>query len=139
MTASGFFHAIVLIIEVLGVIAVCAGIVIAAVLALRTLRREGGAAAFETLRRALGGSILLGLEIFVAADIIRTIYTPTLQETLILALIVVIRTVLSMSIQIEINGVVPWWRALLTGGAEVLASAFPDPQNAAQAKPPAGR
>lgn len=57
-----------------------------------------------------------------AADLIRTITSkPSLEDALILGLIVLIRTVLSMSIQIEIEGVLPWRRALLTSGAEVIA------------------
>lgn len=124
MTAEGFLLAIVLVFEVIGVIALCAGLVLSAVLAIRSLRRgEGGGAAFLVLRRSLGGSILLGLEIFVAADIMRTIFTPTLQEALTLGLIVIIRTVLSMSIQIEIDGVLPWRRALFTSGAQVVGGA----------------
>lgn len=70
----------------------------------------------------LGVGILLGLEVLVAADLVRTITSkPSLEDALILGLIVVIRTVLSMSIQIEIEGVLPWRRALTTSGAQVLA------------------
>lgn len=122
MTAAAVFDTVVLVFEAIGVVALCVGLVISGVVALRTLRRgEGGAAAFQTLRNALGGSILLGLEVFVAGDIIRTVFTPSLEEALNLGLIVVIRTVLSMSIQIEIDGVLPWKRALLTSGGQVLA------------------
>lgn len=121
MWVTGAFDTIVLIFEALGVVALCIGFLMSGVLALRALtRREGGAVAFQVLRKSLGGSILLGLEIFVAADIIRTIFTPGLEEAAILGLIVIIRTVLSMSIQIEIDGVLPWRRALLTSGAQVL-------------------
>ncbi|CAG7620090.1 DUF1622 domain-containing protein [Leucobacter soli] len=116
------FDATVLVVEVIGVVALLVGFGIAGVLSARALLTgRGGRAAFQTLRTSLGGSILLGLEIFVAADIIRTISTPTLEDALILGLIVIIRTVLSMSIQIEIDGVVPWRRALLTSGGQVLA------------------
>lgn len=122
MWVTEAFDTIVLIFEALGVVALCFGFLLSGVLAVRALvRREGGAVAFQVLRKSLGGSILLGLEIFVAADIIRTIFTPSLEEAAILGLIVIIRTVLSMSIQIEIDGVLPWRRALLTSGAKVLA------------------
>ena len=71
-----------------------------------------------------GAAILLGLEILVAADLIRTITSkPSIEDALILGLIVLIRTVLSMSIQIEIEGVLPWRKALLTSGAQVLGDA----------------
>lgn len=135
MPESAIFDAVILVFEALGVLALCAGFAISGVLALRALRRgEGGGAAFQMLRRALGGSILLGLEIFVAADIIRTIFTPSLEEAAILGLIVVIRTVLSMSIQIEIDGVLPWRRAVLTSGGQVLAGAVSSDARAARSR-----
>jgi uncharacterized membrane protein len=122
MLSGAWFESIVVIVEIVGVVALCAGFVIAGVLAVRALmRREGGHAAYQTLRTTIGGSILLGLEIFVAADIIRTISTPTLQDALVLGLIVVIRTVLSMSIQIEIDGIAPWRRAMFMSGGQVIA------------------
>ena len=102
------------------------GALIAAVLGTRSLaRRDGGRAAFQTLRNTLGSAILLGLEILVAADLIRTITSkPSIEDAVILGLIVLIRTVLSMSIQIEIEGVVPWRRALLTSGGQLLAQSI---------------
>ncbi len=122
MAVTQVFDAVVLVFETLGVVALCVGLVLSGVLAVRSLRRrEGGTAAFQVLRTAFGGTLLLGLEIFVAADIIRTIFTPSLEEAAILGLIVIIRTVLSMSIQIEIDGVLPWRRALLSSGGQVLA------------------
>jgi uncharacterized membrane protein len=99
------------------------GAIIALVLGARSLSRsEGGRTAFQTLRNTLGSAILLGLEILVAADLIRTITSkPSLEDALILGLIVLIRTILSISIQIEIEGVLPWRRALLTSGGRLLA------------------
>ena len=65
--------------------------------------------AFEDLRRSLGRSILLGLEILVAADIIRTIaITPTFTSVGVLGLIVVVRTFLSFSLEVELDGQWPW-------------------------------
>jgi uncharacterized membrane protein len=64
---------------------------------------------YKVLRQELGKSILLGLEILVAGDIIATVVTePTLEKVIILALIVLIRTFLSLSIQVEIEGKFPW-------------------------------
>lgn len=99
------------------------GGVIAAVLAYRSLRRgNGGAAAYKTLRVTVGGAILLGLEILVAADLVRTITSnPSIEEAVILGIVVIIRTILSMSISIEIEGVLPWRRALLQSGGNVIA------------------
>jgi uncharacterized membrane protein len=109
--------------EVAGAVAMMIGTVIALWLGARSLTRgEGGRAAFATLRNTLGGAILLGLEVLVAADLIRTITSkPSMEDALILGLIVLIRTVLSMAIQIEIEGILPWRRALLTSGAQVIA------------------
>ena len=109
--------------EMIGAVAMVVGAVIAVVLGIRSLQRgEGGATAFLTLRRTLGGGILLGLEVLVAADLIRTITSkPSIEDAVILGIIVLIRTGLSMTIQIEIDGVLPWRRALLTSGAAVVA------------------
>jgi uncharacterized membrane protein len=75
-------------------------------------RRSGDAGkAYVQVRQALGGSLLLGLEILVAADLVRTIaVAPTLDNVLILGLIVLIRTFLSFSLEIEMTGTVPWRR-----------------------------
>ncbi|BBC73762.1 conserved hypothetical protein [Altererythrobacter sp. B11] len=60
-------------------------------------------------RKTLGRSILTGLELLVAADIIRTVAVePTLQSVLVLGLIVIIRTFLSFSLEVEIDGRWPW-------------------------------
>jgi hypothetical protein len=68
------------------------------------------------MRQAFGGAILLGLEILVAGDLIRTVAVePTLDNVIVLGIIVLIRTFLSFSLEIEINGEVPWKRALVSG------------------------
>lgn len=122
MDIEAVFEVVVVVFEALGVLAMIVGFVIAAALSIRTLRRgEGGRAAYLTLRSNLGASILLGLEVLVAGDLIRTLSTPTFEDVGILAVIVLIRTVLSMSLQIEIDGVLPWRRALLTSGGQLLA------------------
>ncbi|MCB0928975.1 MAG: DUF1622 domain-containing protein [Mycobacterium sp.] len=95
-------------IDVIGVVIIAAGAVLAAGLAVgRTVRRTGDA--YQTFRRQLGRAILLGLELLVAADIIRTVAVePTLQNVGVLAVIVVIRTFLSWSLELEISGRWPW-------------------------------
>ena len=116
------FDTVVMIFELVGVAALVLGFFLSFVLAAVALvRGRGGVAAFHALRVSLGSTILLGLEIFVAADIIHTLSQPSLDEALVLGLIVVIRTVLSISIQIEIEGVLPWKRALFMSGGQVLA------------------
>ena len=68
--------------------------------------------AYRVLRQSLGRSILLGLEILVAADIIRTVAVePTLDSVAVLAGIVAIRTFLSFSLEVELEGRWPWQRA----------------------------
>ena len=123
MGIEAAFSVVAVTFEVLRAVAMVIGFVIALVLGAKALARgDGGSRAFQTLRNTLGGGILLGLEVLVAADLIRTITSkPSLEDAAILGLIVLIRTVLSMSIQIEIEGVLPWRRALLTSGAEVIA------------------
>ena len=67
---------------------------------------------YVELRNSLGRTILLGLEILVAADLIRTVAVdPSLANVGALALIVAIRTVLSFSLEIEIEGRLPWRRS----------------------------
>jgi uncharacterized membrane protein len=76
------------------------------------VRRPVGATAYSNLRDDLGRSILLALEILVAADIIRTLAVqPSLANVEVLGLIVLIRTFLSFSLDIEIGGVLPWRRS----------------------------
>jgi uncharacterized membrane protein len=107
--------------EVLGVSSMVLGTGYAIGLAAFTWRRTGGARAFKTLRNAIGGAILLGLELLVAADIVKTVTSkPSLTDAAILGVIVLIRTVLSFTIEVEIDGVAPWRKAVTTG-PEVLA------------------
>ena len=103
--------------EALGALVLVVGIIWSLVLAVVAWRRSGQPAkAYIALRAAFGGTLLLGLEILVAADLVRTVaVAPTLENVLVLGLIVALRTVLSFSLETEIEGVVPWRRAQLTG------------------------
>ena len=68
---------------------------------------------YRTLRRRLGQAILLGLEVLIVGDIVRTIIVDTTIESVaVLGMIVVIRIVLSFSLEVEIDGTWPWnlWR-----------------------------
>ena len=57
----------------------------------------------------MGRSILLGLEVLIAADLVRTVtIDPTLESAIFLGVIVLVRTFLSFSLEIELDGVVPW-------------------------------
>lgn len=75
-------------------------------------RKEGPGKTYRLYRQDLGRAILLGLEFLVAGDIIRTVVVdPTLRNVFILGLIVLIRTFLSMALQLEVEGRWPWQRA----------------------------
>jgi uncharacterized membrane protein len=103
--------------EGLGAAVLVVGVVWSAILAVLAWRRTGRPArAYTALRQAFGGSLLLSLEVLVAADLIRTVaVAPTLTNVLVLGLIVLIRTFLSFSLEMEIDGVPPWRRATATG------------------------
>lgn len=107
--------------EGLGVFVLAAGTVWSFLLAALTWRRSGQPGqAYTLLRQALGGSLLLGLEILVAADLVRTIAVSlTLANVLTLGLIVLIRTFLSFSLEIEISGTPPWRRGLVSGAGTI--------------------
>jgi uncharacterized membrane protein len=94
-------------VDAVGVAAIVIGVLVATAM---SLRRKGSAADdYRVYRQRLGRAILLGLELLVAADIIRTVaVTPTFESAGVLAVIVVIRTFLSFSLELELDGRVPW-------------------------------
>ena len=95
-------------IDAIGVAVIAGGAVLAVFMTLGKGRREEGGA-YDFFRRRLGRAILLGLEFLVAADIIRTVaVTPTGESVLVLGGIVLIRTFLSFSLQLEMTGAWPW-------------------------------
>jgi uncharacterized membrane protein len=128
MTVQAFYTVAIATFETVGVIAIVTGLLLSIIFAVITLgRQRGSAAAVRVFRNVFGGSILLGLEIFVAADLVRTItQDPTLTNALTLLIIVAVRTILSWTIQIEIDGVLPWKRALFQSGALVAARGVKD-------------
>lgn len=70
---------------------------------------HGRPGTYRTFRQLFGRTVLLGLEILIAADIVRTVaVTPSLENVLVLGLIVLIRTFLSFSLELEITGRWPW-------------------------------
>lgn len=98
--------------EGIGALVLFGGLLVSVGVAVHQWSRErDGRAAYRSLRRSFGSVILLGLEILVAADLVRTVaIAPTVQNVLVLGLIVLIRTFLSFSLEIEIDGVLPWRR-----------------------------
>lgn len=91
-----------------GVAVLVIGAVIAAGIALAGLtRHETGI--YHRFREEFGRTILLGLELLVAGDIVRTVATqPSLTSVAVLAIIVLIRTFLSFSLEVELTGRWPW-------------------------------
>lgn len=102
---------------------------LAAYVAWRSWRRErSGSAAYRVMRQTFGGGLLLSLEILVAGDLIRTVAVePTLENVVVLGIIVLIRTFLSFSLEIEIEGMPPWRRAFVSGATVMKNAATPAP------------
>ncbi|WP_219416641.1 DUF1622 domain-containing protein [Pseudonocardia nigra] len=98
-------------VDVVGVAVIVLGALAATAVAIARLsRREEGV--YRRYRRQIGRSILLGLEFLVAADIIRTVAVePTFVSVGVLAVIVLIRTFLSFSLELEITGRWPWQKS----------------------------
>src|SRR5215203_1527198 len=94
-------------VEALGIVTIVVGLAVALVQAARLqVGGDGGAGAYRAVRTVFGRSILL------AADIIRTVAVePSLENVGVLGLIVLIRTLLSFSLEVEIDGTWPWRRA----------------------------
>ena len=95
--------------EVLGVAVLAIGSFWGLATYLVALARGERRSAYENLRHTIGRAILLGLEILIIADIVKTVtIDPSLESAISLALIVLVRTFLSFSLEIELDGVVPW-------------------------------
>jgi len=110
--ATTIAHDVAKAIELVGIAIIAAGAVInLAMFARSAFNREERGEAMANLRSNFGRSILLGLEFLIAADIINTVaVTPTLQSVIVLGAIVIIRTFLSFSLELEIDGRWPWQR-----------------------------
>jgi uncharacterized membrane protein len=105
-------HWITRAIEVIGIAIIVVGALAALIAFLRGLNQGDKEERVSAFRSDLGRSILLGLEFLVAADIVNTVaIEPTLDSLAVLAGIVLIRTFLSFSLEVEIEGKWPWQRA----------------------------
>lgn len=102
--------------EVAGVAVLIIGSLIALLRsAVDLVHRRPAAKVYRSLRQGLARAILLGLEFLVAADIIRSVaLEPTFQSVGVLGLIVVVRTFLSWSLEVEITGEWPWHHGMHT-------------------------
>src|SRR5689334_12606344 len=101
------------VIDAAGIASIIAGSLLAGIVFIsRVVRGREGVDAYRLFRQSLGRAILLGLELLVAADIVRTVAaSPTLNGVAILVVVVLIRTFLSFSLELELTGRWPWQRA----------------------------
>ena len=108
-TVTGIVQALGRLLDLAGVLAITVGLLLAVVLVVPALARGDRTAAYRRFRVGLARAIVLGLEILVAADIIRTVaLEPTLENAAVLGIIVLVRTVLSFTLTVEIEGRWPW-------------------------------
>ncbi len=99
-------------VEAVGVLVIIIGSVFATSRFLLDFRKHSEGIAYRTYRRQLGRAIILGLEFLIAGDIIRTvIVADTLTNIAILGVIILIRTFLSMTLYLEVEGRWPWQQA----------------------------
>ena len=97
--------------EFAGVAILLIGGVVSLAVYVRDVARGHRRVAYDGLRQNVGRTILLGLEVLIIADIILTVaIDQTLENAATLGLIVLVRTFLSFSLDIELDGVVPWRR-----------------------------
>lgn len=123
MSFHDLMENVVLLFEAAGVAVLAIGGAIALVRAvLGWLRHEPGV--YPRARQDVGKAILIGLEILIVADIVQTvIIDPTVESAVTLGIIVLVRTFLSFSLEIELEGVVPWHRRRATTVATPAADA----------------
>jgi uncharacterized membrane protein len=128
-------EAIVQGLDVAGVSTIAGGIALSVMLsASRLWRRQSHV--YSRFRQETGRAILLGLELLIAADIIRTVtISPTLESVGVLAGIVLVRTFLSLSLDVELTGTWPWRRTSITsitGSHDPNAQANPSSRSPTQ-------
>ena len=105
--------------EVVGVAILAIGSLVALVNATKLTLRGDRRNAYAKARQDVGRAVLLGLEVLIIADIVQTItIDATTESALVLGVIVLVRTFLSFSLEIELEGVVPWRRAAMSGGSK---------------------
>lgn len=113
--AIEFLHRLIelaaLLIELMAVAVIIAAVVVLAVKrgTVRYVFQVNAPGAYESYKHQLGKALLLGLELLVAADVVRTVaLEPTLKNVAVLGLLVLIRTFLSWSLTVEMDGRWPW-------------------------------
>ena len=102
-------HDVMVWIEILAIVIISITVIAALVAGLLALRRSGPAEAAETVKRSIGVGLLIGLDLLIAADAIRSVtLEPTLENVAGLGLLVLVRIVLAWSIVIELEHQLPW-------------------------------
>ena len=97
--------------EIIGAAALILGFLLATIGWMRDWGRQGSSFAGEAYRKALGRTVLIGLEVLVAATIIKTVtIQPSFKEISFLAIMVAIRTTLGWTMVLEMYGHWPWQR-----------------------------
>ncbi len=98
-------------IEIVAVAVIAIGVLVALIVGVTVVRQAGWAAGIESVKRQIGRGLLLGLDLLIAADVIRTVtLEPTLENVAALGLLVVVRTFLAWSLVVELDGRWPWQR-----------------------------
>jgi uncharacterized membrane protein len=122
MTYRDFMEGATKTFEFIGVGILAIGSLLGFVRYLVDLRRVGPRRAYGDLRNNLGRGILLGLEILIVADIVRTVtLAPSIENAVTLGIIVLVRTFLSFSLEVELDGVVPWRAAEAKRSGAIVA------------------
>ena len=125
MSIDGLVQASGTALEIVGVATILVGVLVAGIAALRAIPRGRP---YRVLRHGIGRAVLLGLELLLAADIIRSVATfPSLEDVAVLAGIVAIRTFLSMTLEVELEGRWPWTRSREEREEEAERAAGPSP------------
>lgn len=124
MTFEQVMEAVVIAFEIAGIAILATGSIRALVVAIGSWARGERAGVYERARLQVGQAILLGLEVLIIADIVQTVtIDPTLESAATLGLIVLVRTFLSFSLEIELEGVVPWRKRAARREEEDLSGA----------------
>ncbi len=111
MTFEQVMGSVVVAFEIAGIMILGVGSIRALVVAATAWGRGERTGVYQRARLQVGQAILLGLEVLIIADIVQTVtIDPTLESAATLGLIVLVRTFLSFSLEIELEGVVPWHR-----------------------------
>jgi uncharacterized membrane protein len=114
---EGFVENIALGLELVGVLVLVVGIIWSGIRYVLVVRADVTQSAYAHFRRTIARSILLSLELLVAADIVHTVATtPSFESLGVLGLLILIRTFLSIEMEMEIDGHWPWQRTQLGTG-----------------------